>query len=70
MTIPAIAPSERDDFDERELEDDDAWAVDVFVAGSVGDVEIEEVVEVGVGLDDIEAEAEAASSFVNIWMLS
>lgn len=71
MTIPAIAPPERDGLDELELElEDDACAVEVFVADNVGDIEMEEVIEVGVGLDDIEAEAEAVSSFVNIWMLS
>ncbi|KAJ5975572.1 hypothetical protein N7481_009279 [Penicillium waksmanii] len=69
MTIPTISLSERDDFDELEVEDD-ACAVDVFVADNVGDVEREdEVIEVGVGIDDIEAEAEAASLFVKIWML-
>ncbi len=68
-TIPAIAPPERDGLDELEFEND-AYAVDVFVAENVGAVDMEKGdVEVGVGMDGIEAEAEATSSFVKIWML-
>lgn len=69
LTRPAIAPPERDGSDELEAEDD-ACAVGKLVADNVGDVGIEEeAIEPVVGIDGIEAEAEATSSFVKISML-
>jgi hypothetical protein len=67
ITIPAIPPAEKV-LDELELEDD-ASAVDLFEAGNVGDTDVEGEIVTGVGIDDMEAELEASSSFVNIWML-
>jgi hypothetical protein len=68
ITIPAIVPPEKDGLDELEFEDDTS-AVDVFVAGIVGETAVVEDIVAEVGIDDVEDEPEASSSFVNIWML-